>query len=180
MTLQPPDGTDDRPPSPAPERFRAEAGRVAAWVAGWTAAGLAALSPAMLPVDAGEDLCGVWGCLPPVQALAALHLFWAVAAAAVVWGVRRWRPALLLPCGTVLLTAGLIGAAAAATDVARWRAGMPERHRHLWPRRAAFTVATATDRPMVQAAAAGLAAAVLAWRRRRALTPPAGSAPAPP
>ena len=46
---------------------------------GWGLAGYAVLSLGQLPGEFGHSLCGPWGCLPPLQALAAMHLFWALA-----------------------------------------------------------------------------------------------------
>jgi hypothetical protein len=33
---------------------------------------------AAIPFDAGESLCGMWGCFPRIPDLAAMHLFWCV------------------------------------------------------------------------------------------------------
>src|SRR5262245_53022231 len=72
---------------------------------GWLLAALVALSVAAIPCDVGESMCGVWGCLPPIQALAAMHLFWCVTFGAGIHAIRRWRPGLLRPVGVVLLLA---------------------------------------------------------------------------
>lgn len=131
--------------------------------AGWLAAAVAALSVAAVPYDPGEALCGVWGCFPPVPALAAMHLFWGVLMAAGVWAVRRWRPRLLKAGGAVVFAAsGLAAVAVVGRDVLDWLHWVPADAARLWPRRAAYVLATKTDLPLVQVMAAGVAGVALA------------------
>src|SRR5205823_10123140 len=107
----------------------------------------------------------VWGCFPPLPALAAMHLFWCAVLGACVWAVRGWRPRLLRPVGAVLLLAAAATAAGVVgRDLDRWFRRAPDEYHPLWPRRAAYTIATLTDVPLVQSLVAG--AACLALGRR--------------
>jgi hypothetical protein len=139
----------------------------------WLAAAVASLSVAAIPYDVGESLCGVWGCFPPITALAAMHLFWCVVFGAIVWAARRWRPASLRVCGMILL---LIATAATAVavgrDLSEWLEWMPAVERHYWPRRVAYFLLTQSDLPLVQSLMAGLAGIVLGGRpARRGIDP---------
>ena len=59
------------------------------WLLAWLLSIVASVSIGLIPGNLiGESLCGVWGCFPPVQALASLHLLWLVALMPPVW---RWR-----------------------------------------------------------------------------------------
>jgi hypothetical protein len=133
---------------------------------GWLAAALAALSVSAVPFEIGESFCGVWGCFPPLPALAAMHLFWCVVFGAGVHALGGWRPVLLRPVGVVL-----VFAATAATvlivgpELYRWL-GLPEPYRSFWARRVGYILATKTDAPLLQSLAAGIACLVLSRRRR--------------
>lgn len=130
----------------------------------WLAAAVAALTVAAVPYDAGESLCGAWGCFPPLPALVAMHLFWGVAFAAGVWAVRR-RPRLLRTGGAaVFVAAGLTAAAVVGRDVLEWVSWASPDVAGYWPRRAAYVLATKNDLPLVQAAAAGAAGMILGGR----------------
>lgn len=148
--------------------------------AGWLAAAVAALSVAAVPLDPGESLCGVWGCLPPLPALAAMHLCWCVAFGAVVHAATGLRSGLLRPLGVSLVFAAAVaGALVVGRDLSRWLE-FADPHRHFWPRRVAYTLAVNTDLPLAQALAAGVACLVLAVRRGRAGSrAPAGNGTAP-
>ena len=133
---------------------------------GWLAAAVGALSVAAIPYEFGEARCGIWGCYPPLTALAAMHLFWAVIFAAAIWAVRGWRPALLRPAGVVLLLAALAGISAIhGKDLYDWLEWVPPEARHYWPRRVAYLLATLTDVPLLQCLMAGVAAIALGGRR---------------
>ena len=131
----------------------------------WLVAAVASLSVAAIPYDFGESLCGVWGCFPPITALAAMHLFWCVVFGAIIWAVREWRPASLRPAGVILL---LVATAATAVVVGRdlfqWLEWMPAVERHYWPRRVAYILLTLTDIPLVQSLIAGIAGIVFGGR----------------
>lgn len=149
-------------------------------VAGWLAAAVGALYVAEVPFDAGEALCGMWGCFPPLPALASMHLFWGVAFGAGVWAVARWRPVLLRPAGVVLVAGAVAaGAVLIERDLPRWFDSIPDEYHHYWPRRVAYAFAVTTDVPLLQAAAAGVVCFALGARRRaRASDPAAADAPA--
>ncbi len=136
--------------------------RGALWgIAGWLGAALAAVFVATVPYDPGEKLCGVWGCFPPLAAVASMHLIWCVILGATVWAVHRWAPALLRPLGFVLVLAAL-GAAAAlvGTDLTDWLSKVSADARRFWPRRLGYRVVTLTDVPVVQALVVGAACAI--------------------
>ena len=133
----------------------------------WVLAAFGALMIAEIPGDFGESLCGVWGCLPPMQALVAMHLFWLVLLVppAALAGLRLPRLA-AIRLGVLLV---LVGAAAAVVvvglDVARWLSAMePELHGFAG-RHALYSLATHTDAPMMQAVVAGAIGWGIAWRR---------------
>src|SRR5262249_47056408 len=118
------------------------------------------------PYDAGESLCGVWGCFPPLPALAAMHLFWCAVLGACVWAVRGWRPGLLRPVGVVLLlAAAATTAVVVGRDLDRWFHWAPDEYHPFWPRRVAYTLTTLTDVPLVQSLVAGAVCVALGRRR---------------
>jgi hypothetical protein len=131
----------------------------------WLAAAVASLSVAAIPYDFGESLCGVWGCFPPITALAAMHLFWCVVFGAIVWAVRRWRPSSLRVCGMILLLIATVATAVfVGRDLYEWLEWMPAVERHYWPRRVAYLLLTLTDIPLVQSLIAGVVCIVLGGR----------------
>jgi hypothetical protein len=141
-------------------------------VAGWLTAAVAALAVAAVPLDPGEALCGVWGCFPPLPALAAMHLFWCAAFGAGVHAAAGLRRGLLRPLGVALVFgAAVAGALVIGRDLTRWLEFADE-HRHYWPRRVGYTLAVNTDLPLIQALAAGVACLVLAARRGRSCSTP--------
>jgi hypothetical protein len=106
--------------------------------------------------------------MPPLQALAALHAFWAVAAAAAVdWLVRHARTSALRAWGS---TAAVFGAGLLAAVVARgtltWLQSGGGEPRYV-VQRMLFVAATATDTPFGQLAAAGAFCWWVARRRER-------------
>jgi hypothetical protein len=152
------DASEARPSAACSSRCRRHAARQPLLAAaGWLAAAVGSLLVAAIPYEGGESVCGVWGCFPPLQAVAAMHLFWCVVLSAAVWSVREWLPRLCLPLGVVLF----IGAATTTgvvlgNDLYRWLNSMPEEYRIYWPRRVAYTLATLTDVPLTQSLLAGL------------------------
>jgi hypothetical protein len=152
----------ERPTSPLARRLWGLFG-----LACWGLALFGALKVCDVPGEFSHGLCGVWGCLPPLQALAAMHLFWLV---------------LLLPLGVLVglyLPPGIaravgLGVAAFATglaltvvgrDVLNWMALVPDQyHVHAW-RRALYALAIQTTLPGVQLSVAGaLCWGVGLWR----------------
>jgi hypothetical protein len=136
---------------------RHAAGNALIGVALWLGAALASLMLAVVPYDPGEVLCGVWGCLPPLPALVAMHSLWFVALGGTVWAVGRWFPSTLRVFGLVLMLVALGTAATmVAPDLDRWLTGLPEEYQRFWLRRIAYRLATLSDVPIVQAAIVGL------------------------
>lgn len=139
---------------------------------GWLGAVVASLFVAAIPFDSEESVCGVWGCFPPLQALAALHLLWCVVLAAMVRSIWKWRPGLLLPIGCSLFilaaaaTAGIVG-----RDLQVWFDRSPESFHLFWYKRIAYTIATLTDVPLAQTLLAALVCIGLALRKARGSQP---------
>ena len=134
---------------------------------GWFAAAIASLFVVEIPYETEPSVCGVWGCYPPLQALAALHLFWCVVIGAVVWGIREWKPLFLRPLGMCLL----IGAAATTIaivgiDLILWYRGVSDVFQHLWPKRVVYIIATSSDVPLLQSLVAGIVCIVLGRRKK--------------
>lgn len=137
--------------------------------AGWAVLAFGALSIARLPGEDQGDFCGVWGCLPPLQALAAMHAFWAVVAAAVTDSLLgHARPPRLRAIGILLTLAGLLlltGLAVHGTVSWLYTTGWQVRY---VGRRVLYVIATATDAPFGQMAIAGMVCWRVARRRARA------------
>jgi hypothetical protein len=95
--------------------------------------------------------------VPPVQALAALHGFWALAAgAAVTEALRRLSARQLRVLGSaVAATAGMGLLVFLGRDLSRWLGAMPPELHCCAFQRALFTVGTNADVPLVQVIAAG-------------------------
>jgi hypothetical protein len=146
-----------------------------AWIVGllaWGAAAYGVLQLERLPGDFGHDLCGPWGCLPPLQALAAMHGFWAVVLLPpVVWALRRCPPPALRRLGAVLALLGVLGIVLVTVrEALTWYPSVPPAYRRYLPRRIAYAVVTLTDFPVVQLTAAGLVCRLAARRRERIVT----------
>jgi hypothetical protein len=145
---------------------------------GWGLAAYGALSLAGLEGDFGHSLCGPWGCLPPVQALAAMHLFWAVVLVPpVAWALTRGRPRHLRLAGMLLFFGALTGiVVVAARDLLAWLPDAPPEFQAYWARRALYTVVLFSDVPLIQ----GLLAGAICWgvgrRRGRRIAAPAPAA----
>jgi hypothetical protein len=95
--------------------------------------------------------------VPPVQALAALHGFWIVAALpALVFVLRRLTSKQLRLLGLVSATAGVVGLLVfIVQDLARWLSTVPPDFRRYSFQRILFAIGTNPDVPLVQVAAAG-------------------------
>lgn len=145
--------------------------------AGWLIAAVAVLAVAAVPFDSGEALCGVWGCLPPLPAVVAMHLFWFVVLGAGVHAAAVLLPGLVRPLGFVLVLAAVAGAAVVlGGDLSRWLEHTPDYYQSFWPHRLAYTLGTKTDLPLVQALAAGAVSLALAKRSTRSKHEPSCSA----
>lgn len=138
--------------------------RTAVGLALWGGAAYGVLGLARLPGDGGaRGLCGPWGCLPPLQSLAAAHGFWLlVIGPAVARAAHRLSPRGLRRLGGVLLAIGGAGLAwVAVGSMATAGAGPPGWRPIL---HAVFEVAMLVDVPLVELVAAGLACLVIATR----------------
>jgi hypothetical protein len=131
---------------------------------GWLAAAVASLLVAGIPYDT-EALCGIWGCFPPLPALAAMHLFWCIVFGASIWIICGWRPRLLQPLGVLLLLAATVTAAVVVGyDLERWFHRVTAQHHPFWWRRVAYTIATLSDVPLLQSIVAGVVCIMLGRR----------------
>jgi hypothetical protein len=134
----------------------------------WAVLAFGALSIARLPGEDEGEFCGIWGCLPPLQALVAMHAFWAVAAAAVVdIALRHVRPPWLRALGILFTFAGLLPLTAIAVHgTVTWLYATGWLWRHA-ARRVLYVIAMSTDAPFGQMAAAGMVCWWVARRRGR-------------
>jgi hypothetical protein len=96
--------------------------------------------------------------MPPVQALAALHVFWVLLLAPpAVWVMRRWPPARLRLLGSALAALGLVGIGTIALrEMAVWLPHVGSRDQKYFPMRILFVLATLPDIPLLQVTIAGL------------------------
>jgi hypothetical protein len=117
------------------------------------------LSLRELPGDYSHRLCGPWGCLPPIQALAAVHGAWTlVIATAVAWFLRTRSPRTLRRTGVVLTCLGAGGLAVlAGHDLSTWPLRASDGAGAYLPQRLLCSIAMATDLPLVQTTIAGAA-----------------------
>jgi hypothetical protein len=135
----------------------------------WGAAALAALAINAFPGEYSHALCGPWGCLPPLQALVAMHTFWVVLLVPpTAFALRRLSPSGLRFLGAVVAGGGVVGVAVLIVrDLVAWDPYMQEENRLYVLARAAYAVAMMTDVPLCQLTIAGLVFAVAGLRRGR-------------
>ncbi|QVL31589.1 hypothetical protein KIH39_22525 [Telmatocola sphagniphila] len=129
-----------------------------AWIAiGWLTAAVSSLYISDIPYDFGEELCGVWGCFPPLQSLIAMHAFWLIALLALVWVVHFRSSRFLRPLAAAFLAVGCFGAfGLAGKDLIRWCQSVSVEDQQYWPKRVGYILATSTDLPFVELAISGL------------------------
>ena len=139
------------------------------WIVAWFGAVVASVGIGLIPGDyTGESFCGVWGCFPPVQALAALLLLWLLGlvppAAALT---RRWPGTVARRVGAVILVFGLLAVAWVVTaGLTRWgQSPSDPRYAARAVRRAGYSLATRTDVPAIQLGLTGLFVMYAARRR---------------
>jgi hypothetical protein len=139
----------------------------------WVAALYGVLSLHRISADLGHDICGPWGCGPPLQALLAWHGFWLVfATLPVAMAVTHWPKRRQWWAGVALTSTGLIGVLAivgvqcfvAFQDVSR---GQPA---YLW-QRSLFNLATFLDVPLVPMILTG-GVLIISGRRRAPVSGP--------
>ena len=125
----------------------------------WAAALEGVLQLRSLPTASlgGHDVCGPWGCGPPLPALLACHGFWLVLmgppAVVAAWRLPSkwvWR------LGFGLASAGLCGlVAVAAWEAATWLPQASSWQRQYIGQRYLFALITFVDAPIVQSLAIG-------------------------
>jgi hypothetical protein len=105
--------------------------------------------------------------MPPVQALAALHGAWLVLLVPpTVWMMHHWPARRLWLTGIALTTVGVVGLAAlAGRDLLIWFSWAPSAYHRYVGQRILFAIATATDLPLVQLTAVGMACWILGKHR---------------
>jgi hypothetical protein len=129
---------------------------------GWGLAAFGALALGSLPGDFGHSLCGPWGCFPPIQALAAMHLFWVVVLLPLIgWGLAKGQSHQLRRAGGLLFFGAVLAiVAVAGRDLLAWLPSVPPEFQVYWARRALYTLVTLSDVPLVQVLLAG----AIFWR----------------
>jgi hypothetical protein len=136
------------------------------WLVAWAGAAYGALLLESVPGDFGHGWCGPWGCFPPLQALAAMHLFWTVLLVPpTAWAIRRCPLPTLRRLGiTVTLLGALSVTLLAVRETLTWLPKVPAEYRRYLARRILYALATWTDYPAVQLTLAGVACWVAAAR----------------
>ena len=133
----------------------------------WAAAAYGVLMLHQLPGDLTHDLCGPWGCFPPVQALLAMHALWVLLLAPpVVWAAWRLPARRLRFAGKLLLALSLaVLLGVVGHEYTQWYQHTPEEFRKYFPHRVGYAVATLSDVPAVQGVIAGAALLVIGRRK---------------
>jgi hypothetical protein len=138
------------------------------WLAGWALAAHGVLALGILPVDLGHALCGPWGCAPPLQALAAMHAFWALALlppTACALSLLSARSLRLV--GSIVMGLGLAGLGFVfARELLVWLPSVPPEVQRYFPQRLLFVLATLSDVPLVQVTLAGAVCWAVSRNRR--------------
>ncbi len=122
-----------------------------------------------LPWPTTHDICGPWGCGPPLPALVACHAAWLVIFAPIAYFV----PVRLSCTHSRLIGWSMMGLAVLGLvgvgvfEAVTWLPAVDHSIRPYFPRRWAFVVVTLTDVPLLQTIALG---ACFAWVGREPLT----------
>jgi hypothetical protein len=135
----------------------------------WAGATFGVLALERIPGDYAHDYCGPWGCLPPVQALVAMHGFWLLLMVPLAgWLLGRASPGLLRLAGAFAFWAGVLGL---AVVMGRGLLGWLDATGSLYPfavRHMLYVAVTATDLPFAQAALTGIVLWLVGCHRTRA------------
>lgn len=135
-------------------------------VLGWAGLAYGVLSLRLLPGDYSHRFCGPWGCLPPVQAMMAMHGFWIlVIVPPTAWAIRTQQPRARKTIGLSLTAVAAIGigfvlAWESWTWTQRYGAGWG----NLLSQRLLVAAVTTTDVPLLQILAAGIVLSVTGRR----------------
>jgi hypothetical protein len=107
--------------------------------------------------------------MPPLQALVALHGFWALTLVPLgLWLARTWPPLRLRLAGDVLSTAGLAALVIVlGRDLLNWLPAVGPAQQKYIVQRILYVLGTTTDLPVVQVIVTGIALQWTARRRKR-------------
>ena len=148
----------------------------------WTAATFGVLSLERIQGDYSHAYCGPWGCLPPLQALAAMHGFWLMLfLLPTTWLLASASPTRLWLAGVSALWIGTFGLVVVAGRALTSWLEMAEEMPRFVGHRLLYGVITATDLPFAQLALIGVALWLVGRRRmRQGAGRPSGISSAPP
>lgn len=144
--------------------------RVSGVVTCWGAAIFGVLQLHHLPLEPVHSVCGPWGCLPPLQALAAYHGFWLVLLSLPAGLACRFLvPSALKKLGLLLVVCGVLGLAGIA--IRQYFSWLP--YNAIWRtqycvQRYLYEVATLVDVPVVQGILSGVTCLLIARLRKSA------------
>lgn len=146
----------------------------------WALALFGSLMLAQAP-DWGHSICGVWGCGPPTQVLTALHMAWFIFLTPIVAVVRATTNLTSLQKRNIAFAMIGGGISAVAVVVAYqylvWLPAALEWQRPYFWHRSWFALITATDFPIIQAIALGIALLLPRGRSRQHKPLPAALSP---
>ncbi|MDR3632640.1 MAG: hypothetical protein P4L84_02320 [Isosphaeraceae bacterium] len=117
------------------------------------------LSLRALPGNDSHRLCGPWGCVAPIQAVAAVHGAWTfVMVTGLAWLFRARSPRALRDTGIVLACLGAVGfTVLVGYKLSRWPIRASDGMGFHVNRRLPFAIAMLADLPLVQITIAGTA-----------------------
>lgn len=125
----------------------------------WGGAIIGSLQIAHIRGDWGINICGMWGCGAPVQALVACHLTWSLVLAPLSWGIQLWRKVspVWMAGLTSLFSAGLV-LAFCQREYAEWWNALGANSESIYWQRVGFVIATTVEIPTI-----GMLVVSLAW-----------------
>jgi hypothetical protein len=134
----------------------------------WSVATFGVLSLERIPGEYVHEFCGPWGCLPPLQALVAMHGFWLMLfLLPTTWLLASVSPSRLCLAGAGAFWIGMIGLIiVAGRGLTTWLDMAAEMPRYVG-HRLLYSVVIATDLPFGQLALAGVASWLVGRQRMR-------------